>query len=114
MAANHKMDLTKGSIPVQIIKFMVPVALTLLLQTVFHAADVAIVGRFSENAEAAVAAVGASGPITNLLLTVFIGMGAGVNVVIAQFTGARDSQGASRAVHKQRRENIMWERLLHK
>lgn len=99
MAANHKMDLTKGSIPVQIIKFMVPVALTLLLQTVFHAADVAIVGRFSENAEAAVAAVGASGPITNLLLTIFMGMGAGVNVVIAQFMGARDSQGASRAVH---------------
>ena len=93
------MDLTKGSIPVQIIKFMVPVALTLLLQTVFHATDVAIVGRFSENAEAAVAAVGASGPITSLLLTIFMGMGAGVNVVIAQFAGAKDSKGTSRAVH---------------
>ena len=99
MAATSKMDLTTGSIPIQIWKFNLPLILTVMLQTVFHATDVAVVGHFSENAENAVAAVGAPGAISSLLLCVFFGMGTGVNVVIAQYMGAKDSQKASRAVH---------------
>lgn len=99
MAGRKKMDLTTGPIPIQIGKFILPLILTVMLQTVFHAADVAVLGRFSENAEEAVAAVGSQGPISSLLLCLFFGMGAGINVVIAQFMGAKDSQKASRAVH---------------
>ena len=54
MAATSKMDLTTGSIPIQIWKFNLPLILTVMLQTVFHATDVAVVGHFSENAENAV------------------------------------------------------------
>ena len=58
MAVNKKMDLTQGVIPVQIIKFMTPLAITFITQMLFHATDVIVVGRFAKNPEHAVAAIG--------------------------------------------------------
>ncbi|MBR2374540.1 MAG: MATE family efflux transporter [Lentisphaeria bacterium] len=93
------MDLTQGVIPFQIIKFMLPLAVTFITQILFHAADVIVVGRFARNAEHAVAAIGGSAPITSILITVFLGMGAGVSAIVARFMGARDYKNVSRAVH---------------
>lgn len=99
MASVKKMDLTQGVIPVKIIKFMIPLAITFITQILFHATDVLVVGRFAQNAEHAVAAVGCSGPVINILMTVFLGMGAGVSVVVSQFMGAKKYKNVSRAVH---------------
>lgn len=99
MASIRKMDLTRGVIPIQIIKFMTPLAITFITQILFHATDVIVVGRFATNAEHAVAAVGSSTPITSILSTIFLGMGAGVSVVVSQFMGAKEYKNVSRAVH---------------
>ena len=99
MAVNKKMDLTQGVIPVQIIKFMTPLAITFITQMLFHATDVIVVGRFAKNPEHAVAAIGCSGPFSSILMSVFLGMGAGVSVVVSRFMGAKDYKNVSRAVH---------------
>ena len=99
MASFRKMDLTQGVIPIQIIKFMTPLAITFITQMLFHATDIVVVGRFAKNAEHAVAAVGCSSPITSILTTIFLGMGAGVSAVVARFMGAKDYKNVSRAVH---------------
>lgn len=99
MTSTKKMDLTQGVIPLQIIKFMLPLAITFVTQILFHAADVIVVGRFAKNAEHAVAAVGSSSPVTSMLMTVFLGMGAGVSAVVARSMGAKNYKSVSRAVH---------------
>ncbi|MBO5760946.1 MAG: MATE family efflux transporter [Lentisphaeria bacterium] len=93
------MDLTQGVIPIQIIKFMTPLAITFITQILFHAADVIVVGRFAKNAEHAVAAIGGSAPVTSILVTVFLGMGAGVSAMVSRFMGARDFKNVNRTVH---------------
>ena len=95
----HKMDLTTGNIPVQVLKYMVPSALAFLLQMIFHATDVAVVGHFADDAKASVAAVGGPGPVISLLSCLFIGFSAGINAVTARFIGARDYRNVSRCVH---------------
>ena len=99
MASIRKMNLTQGVIPIQIIKFMTPLAITFVTQILFHTTDVIVVGRFAKNAEHAVAAIGSSGPVTSILMTIFLGMGAGVSAVIARFMGAKDYKNVSRTVH---------------
>ena len=99
MAFNRKMDLSQGVIPLQIIQFMTPLAITFITQILFHATDVIVVGRFARNAEHAVAAIGGSAPVTSILSTIFLGMGAGVSVVVSRFMGAKDYKNVSRAVH---------------
>ncbi len=78
---------------------MTPLAITFITQMLFHATDVVVVGRFAKNAEHAVAAVGCSAPVVNILLSIFLGMGAGVSAVVARFMGAKDYKNVSRTVH---------------
>ncbi len=99
MASIRKMDLTCGVIPLQIIQFMTPLAITFVTQILFHTTDVIVVGRFAKNAEHAVAAIGSSGPVTSILMTVFLGMGAGVSVMVSRYMGAKDYKNVSRTVH---------------
>ncbi|MBR2358074.1 MAG: MATE family efflux transporter [Lentisphaeria bacterium] len=99
MASTKKMDLTKGVIPLQLVQFMTPLAITFITQMLFHAADVIVVGRFARNAEHAVASIGCSGPVVSLLMTIFLGMGAGVSAIVAQNMGAKNYKNVSRAVH---------------
>ena len=77
-----------------------PVAATGILGQLFNASDIAIVGNFAEgDTVAAVAAVGANGPVIGLLLNIFIGIALGANVVIANAIGRGDKETVSRAVH---------------
>ena len=75
-------------------------AATAILEQLFHASDVAIVGNFSGDAcTVAVAAVGANGPIIGLIVNLFIGIALGANVVIATAIGCGDDNAVERAVH---------------
>lgn len=86
-----------GSIWNKIILFALPLAASSILQQLFNAADVAVVGSFAGSG--ALAAVGANGPIINLLVNSFVGLSVGANVVIASFIGQNDEKRTSLAAH---------------
>ena len=93
-------DMLHGPIWNKIPLFALPVAATAILGQLFNASDIAIVGNFAEgDTVAAVAAVGANGPVIGLLLNIFIGIALGANVVIANAIGRGDKETVSRAVH---------------
>lgn len=92
------MDLTEGSVFKKFIIFSIPVLLTNLLQQLYHSADVIVVGNFARDSQNALAAVGASGSVTSLLLNLFLGLSLGANVVCANFYGSRDGEKLRRAM----------------
>lgn len=93
-------DMLNGSMWDKILLYALPVAATGILGQLFNASDVAIVGNFaSTDRVAAVAAVGANGPVIGLVLNLFIGIALGANVVIANAIGRGDMETVSRAVH---------------
>ena len=95
-----KMDMLNGSIWNKIIQYALPVAATGILEQLFNASDLAIVGNFTGKAKTvAVAAVGAHSPIIGLLLNFFIGIALGANVVIANAIGKGDEKTIHKAVH---------------
>ncbi len=81
-------------------RFALPVAATAILEQLFNASDIAVVGNFTGAAKtaSAVAAVGAKGPVIGLILNLFIGIALGTNVIIANAIG-RDRETVQRAVH---------------
>ena len=81
----------------RILKFMLPLIATNLLQEFYHASDIMIVGLSSE--PDAIGAVGATTSFLSLIKNIFIGFSVGVNVVVARFIGRGDNDGASRAAH---------------
>ena len=93
-------DMLSGSMWDKILLYALPVAATGILGQLFNASDVAIVGNFaSTDRVAAVAAVGANGPVIGLVLNLFIGIALGANVVTANAIGRGDRETVSRAVH---------------
>ena len=95
-----KLDLLHGSLWDKIPQFALPVAATVILEQLFNASDVAVVGNFTgSNSTVAVAAVGANSPIIYLILNLFIGIALGANVVIATAIGRNDKDTVKRAVH---------------
>lgn len=100
MEKQTKMDMTNGSIWNKLIKFALPVAATGILEQLFNASDLAIVGNFAGDIKTvAVAAVGANSPIVGLMLNLFIGIALGANVIIANAVGQRDEDKIHKAVH---------------
>ena len=98
--AAPKMDMLHGSLWNKIIQYALPVAATGILEQLFNASDIAIVGNFTGEAKTvAVAAVGANSPIVGLILNFFIGIALGANVVIANAVGRKDENAIHKAVH---------------
>ena len=96
----HKLDMFNGSIWNKLPVFALPIAATGILEQLFNASDIAIVGNFAQTDKtAAVAAVGANSPIIGLILNLFIGIALGANVVIANAIGRDDRQTVQKAVH---------------
>lgn len=96
----QKLDMLKGSIWNKLPVFALPIAATGILEQLFNASDIAIVGNFAQTDKtAAVAAVGANSPIIGLILNLFIGIALGANVVIANAIGRDDKQTVQKAVH---------------
>lgn len=91
------MDMLNGSLWNKILLFVLPLAATTILQQLFNAADVAVVGRFV--GKEAMAAVGSNSPITGLVVNLFSGVALGSNVVIARQIGQGQEKDISKTVH---------------
>ena len=89
--------MTHGPLAKKIFFFAVPLALSSVLQQLFNMADLAVVGRFAN--PYAMAAVGSNAPVISLLLSLFIGLSVGANVVIGNLIGAGQRKAISSAVH---------------
>ncbi len=81
----------------KIFLFALPLAISAVLQQLFNAADIAVVGRFASSH--AMAAVGSNAPVIGLLVNLFVGLSVGANVVIANLIGAGQKNRISDAVH---------------
>ena len=99
MYPGHRIDMTEGPILGKIIKFAIPVAIAHLLQLTFDAADMAVIGRWSQYGHNSLAAIGATNQVTSLMLMLATGISVGAQVVAAQCYGAKDSRGVSHAFH---------------
>lgn len=90
-------DLTTGSLWDKVLFLAIPIAFSGILQQLFNAADVAVVGRFV--GKEAMAAVGANSSVVNAIITLFTGIALGANVVISRYTGRKDTRSATEAAH---------------
>ncbi|MBQ4608851.1 MAG: MATE family efflux transporter [Clostridia bacterium] len=95
--AHRTMDMTEGPLAAKVLFFALPIMLSGILQLVFNAADTIVVGRFAGNQ--ALAAVGSVGSLNNLIISLFIGLSVGANVVVARYTGSRNHRAVSDTVH---------------
>lgn len=94
------LDMIHGSIWNKIPRFALPVAATAILEQLFNASDVAVVGNFTGEAKTvSVAAVGANSPIISLIVNLFIGIALGTNVVIANAIGRNDRDTVRKTLH---------------
>lgn len=92
--------MTEGTLWDKILFYALPIAATGILQQLFNAADIAVVGNFTgSRGEAAMAAVGANSPIIGLIVNAFIGISLGTNVIIAKAVGHGDAKIVKKAVH---------------
>lgn len=96
--AHRDLCLTEGRPFGKIFRFAFPLILTNLLQVCYNAADMIVVGRFSD-VEGAVGAIGSTSALINLLINLLFGFSIGANVVVANAIGARDEERTRRAVH---------------
>ena len=87
----------EGPLFPSIVRYTIPIILTSLLQLLFNAADLVVVGRFCGSVS--VAAVGSTGAITNLLVNFFIGLSVGAGVSVAHGLGSREDTVVSNTVH---------------
>lgn len=90
-------DMTNGPFLKNIIKYSLPLMATGILQIVYSAADLIVVGRFSGSTS--LAAVGSTVSLVNLFMNLFIGLSAGTNVAVATLLGAQDKHSISKTVH---------------
>ena len=95
-----KKSMLEGSLWNKIIGFAFPLAMTGILQQLFNAADIAVVGNFTgEMGQVAMAAVGANTPIISFVVNSFLGLSLGTNVVVANAIGRKDEETVQKAVH---------------
>ena len=86
----YEIDMCNGPLLGKILIFYVPLMLSGILQLLFNAADIVVVGRFAGNE--ALAAVGSTSSLTNLIVNLFIGLSVGANVLVARFYGAKQDE----------------------
>lgn len=96
MKGKNSINMLSGPLLWPTLRFALPLIATGIVQQSFNSADTLVVGRYC--ASSALAAVGSNGPVVNLIVTLFMGLGVGINVVVAACIGRRDDEGARRAV----------------
>lgn len=94
---SYEINMCNGALFPKILAFSIPLMLSSILQLLFNAADMVVVGRFAGST--ALAAVGANASLINLLTNLFIGFSVGANVMVAQFYGAKKQREMSETVH---------------
>lgn len=97
MNKTYEMDMCNGPVLKKILIFSIPLMLSGVLQLLFNAADIIVVGRFAGSQS--LAAVGSTTALINLLINIFIGLSVGANVVVARAYGGRRDKDVSEAVH---------------
>ena len=96
-AKSYEIDMCSGSLLPKILLFSLPLMASGILQLLFNAADIVVVGRYTGNE--ALAAVGSTSALINLMVNLFIGLSVGVNVMVAKYYGARKEQDIHATVH---------------
>ena len=97
MAKSKNIDMLHGSLWDKMVIFALPLALTGMLQQLYNAADVAVLGKFVGTT--AMAAVGNNIAIIGIIVNLFLGLSLGGNVIIARFIGAKQRERAQAALH---------------
>lgn len=93
----YEIDMVNGPLFGKIVRFAIPLMLSGMLQLLFNAADIIVVGNFA--GATALAAVGSTGALINLLVNLFIGLSVGTNVLVARYYGAHDMKQLHETVH---------------
>lgn len=97
MNSKKVVNMLEGPLLGPIFLFAMPLFITSVLQLAFNAVDIIVVGKFTGHH--ALAAVGATGPVINLLVTMFMGISIGASVIMGQNVGARDFKNAQDTLH---------------
>lgn len=94
---SYELDMCSGAILPKLLQFTLPLMFSSILQLLFNAADIVVVGRFA--GDNALAAVGSNTSIINLLCNLFIGLSVGANILAARQYGAGDREGLRQTIH---------------
>ena len=93
----YEIDMCNGPILKKMLLFALPLMLSSILQLLFNAADIVVVGRFA--GDDSLAAVGSTSSLINLLTNLFIGLSVGANVLVARYFGAKKEEELKETVH---------------
>ena len=94
---SFEMDMVRGPVLKKMLRFSLPLMFSSILQILFNAADIIVVGRFA--GDHSLAAVGSTTALINLLVNLFIGLSIGANVMAAKYYGARRNEALKETVH---------------
>ena len=93
----YTVDMTEGPVLTKILMFSIPLMFSSVLQILFNATDIVVVGKFV--GDTALAAVGSNSALINLVTNLFIGLSIGANVIVARYFGGKQDENTSIAVH---------------
>lgn len=93
----NQIDMTTGSILKKQVMFIIPLLFTGMLQLLYNAVDIIVVGRFAGTT--ALSAVGSTGALINLQINVFMGLSVGTSVITSLYFGAKDDENMHRTIH---------------
>lgn len=93
----YQINMTEGSLLPKILMFSLPLMASSILQLLFNAADIIVVGKFAGSQS--LAAVSSTGALINLIVNLFIGLSIGTNVLVARYIGANEQEEISKTVH---------------
>lgn len=97
MSRSRPVQMTEGPLAPNMLRFCLPLMLSGILQFLFNAADSMVVGKFASST--ALAAVGTNGSLTELMVTLFVGISIGTTVLTARYFGAKDIENARKCIH---------------
>ena len=98
-SGKYEIDMCNGPLLGKLLLFTLPLMASGMLQLLFNAADIIVVGKFSVDGDSALAAVGSNTPLINLLVNFFIGLSIGANVLVARYYAAKKEQELRETVH---------------
>ncbi len=99
IAVKKQYSMTEGPLLGKMLKYAFPLMATGLLQVLYNASDMVVVGRFSSSGSVAMGAVGSCGPLINLLVNAFMGFSVGTGICVAQGIGAKRHDEVKDVVH---------------
>ena len=97
MKRSYEIDMCHGPLLGKILRFSIPLMCSGILQLLFNAADIVVVGQFTGSD--ALAAVGSTGPLNNLIVNIFMGLSIGSSIIVARYYGAQDWKNVKDVVH---------------